>query len=70
MIVKKALKVVDSFTPVCRSAYGFGRTCFKVYNARSQTKALIARVKKIVIYCTLPIFKAFNFIYDLIIVVI
>ena len=47
MIVNTALKTVAG------SAYGFARTCVKVYNATSPTKALIAGVKGIVIDCTI-----------------
>ena len=34
------------------AAYGFARTCVKVYNATSPTKALVAGVKGIVRDCT------------------
>lgn len=52
MIVNTALKTVAPFVPVAGSAYGFARTCYKVYNATSPTKALVAGVKGIVIDCT------------------
>jgi hypothetical protein len=57
MIVSTALKTVAPFVPVAGSAYGFARTCFKVYNATSPTKALVAKVKGIVIDCTPPVIK-------------
>ena len=57
MIVGTALKTVAPFVPVAGSAYGFARTCFKVYNATSPTKALVAGVKGIVIDCTPPVIK-------------
>jgi hypothetical protein len=50
MIVNTALKTVAPFVPVASSAYGFARTCVKVYNATSPTKALVAGVKGIVIH--------------------
>ena len=57
MIVNTALKTVAPFVPVAGSAYGFARTCVKVYNATSPTKTLVAGVKRIVIECTRPIIK-------------
>ena len=57
MIVNTALKTVAPFVPVAGSAYGFARTCVKVYNATSPTKALVAGVKGIVIDCTPPVIK-------------
>jgi len=57
MIVSTALKTVAPFVPVAGSAYGFTRTCVKVYNATSPTKALVAGVKEIVIDCTPPVIK-------------
>ena len=47
MIINTALKTVAPFVPVAGSAYGFARTCVKVYNATSPTKALVAGVKGI-----------------------
>ncbi len=52
MIVNAALKTVAPFLPVAGSAYGFARTCVKVYNTISPTQALVAGVKGIVIDCT------------------
>jgi hypothetical protein len=49
MIVNSALKTVTPFVPVVDSGYGFVKTYFRVYNATSPTKALVAGVKKIVI---------------------
>ena len=57
MIVNSALKTVASFVPVASLAYGFARICIKVYSATSPTKALIVRVKGIVIDCTPPVIK-------------
>lgn len=57
MILNNALKTIAPFVPVAGSAYGFGRTCVKVYNATSPTKALVAGVKGIVIDCTPPVIK-------------
>jgi len=57
MIVNTALKTVAPFVPVAGSAYGFARTCVKVYNATSPTKALVSGVKGIVIDCTPPVIK-------------
>lgn len=57
MIVNTALKTVALFVPVAGSAYGFARTCVKVYNATSPTKALVAGVKGIVIDCTPLVIK-------------
>ena len=57
MIVSTALKTVAPFVPVAGSAYGFARTCVKVYNATSPTKALVAGVKGIVIDCTPRVIK-------------
>ena len=57
MIINTALKTVAPFVLVAGSAYGFARTCVKVYNATSPTKALIAGVKGIVIDCTSPVIK-------------
>ena len=57
MIVNTALKTVAPFVPVAGSAYGFTRTCIRVYNATSPTKALVAGVKGIVIDCTPPVIK-------------
>ena len=57
MIVNTALKSVAPFVPVVGSAYGFTKTCVRVYNATSPTKALIAGVKGVVIDCTPPVIK-------------
>lgn len=57
MIVNTALKTVAPFVPVAGSACGFARTCVKVYNATSPTKALVAGVKGIVIDYTPPVIK-------------
>ena len=57
MIVNTALKTVAPFVPVAGSAYGFARTCVKVYKSTSPTKALVAGVKGIVIDCTPPVIK-------------
>ena len=57
MIVNIALKTVAPLVPVVGSAYGFARTCVKVYNATNPTKALVAGVKGIVIDCTPPVIK-------------
>ena len=57
MIINTALKTFAPFVPVAGSAYGFGRTCIKVYNATSPAKALVAGVKGIVIDCTPPVIK-------------
>jgi hypothetical protein len=48
---------VSPFVPVAGSAYGFARTCYKVYNSTSPTKALVAGVKGIVLDCTPPVIK-------------
>jgi hypothetical protein len=57
MLVNAVLKKVAPFVPVLGSAYGFTKTCVKVYNATSPTKALIAGVKGVVVDCTPPIIK-------------
>ena len=57
MVINTALKTVAPFVPVAGSAYGFARTCVKVYNATSPTKALVAGVKGIVIDSTPPVIK-------------
>lgn len=57
MLVNTVLKTVAPFVPVAGSAYGFARTCVKVYNATNPTKALIVGVKGIVIDCTPPVIK-------------
>jgi hypothetical protein len=57
MILNTAVKTVAPLVPVVSSAYGFGRTCIRVYNATSLTKALIAGVKRIVIDSTPPVVK-------------
>jgi len=57
MVVNIALKTVAPFVPVAGSAYGFARTCVKVYTSISPTKALVAGVKGIVIDCTPPVIK-------------
>lgn len=57
MIINTALKTVAPFVPVAGSEYGFGRTCVKVYNATSPTKALVAGIKGIVLDCTPPVIK-------------
>ena len=44
MVVNTALKAVAPLVPVAGSAYGFARTCVKVYNATSPTQALVAAV--------------------------
>ena len=49
IILNKALSIVFPFVPVAGSAYEFAKTCVKVYNATSPSKALIAGVKGIVI---------------------
>ena len=57
MIINTALKTVAPFVPVIGSSYGFARTCVRVYNATSPTKALVAGVKGIIIDCTPPVIK-------------
>jgi hypothetical protein len=57
MIINVGLKKVSSFVPLVGSAYSFGKTCFRVYNATSPTKALIIGVKGVVIDCTPPYIK-------------
>jgi len=57
MFIKSALKAVSPFVPVAGSAYGFTRTCIKVYKASSPSAALVAGVKGIVIDCTPPVIK-------------
>lgn len=56
-MLNTALKTVAPFVPVAGSAYGFARTCVKVYNATSSTEALVAGLKGIVIDCTPPVIK-------------
>ena len=55
-IIIETLKIFGkaAFTGI---AYGFAQTCFRVYNAASPTKALIAGVKGIIIDCTPPVIK-------------
>ena len=57
MIVNTALKTVAPYVPVASSAYGFTKICIKVYNATTPSKAIVARVKGIVIDCTPPVIK-------------
>lgn len=57
MIGNLALKTVVPFVPVAGSAYGLARTCIRIYNATSPTKALVAGFKGIVIDCTPPVIK-------------
>ena len=57
MVMNAALKTISPFVPVAGSAYGFARTCVRVYNATTLTKALIAGAKGIVIDCTPPVIK-------------
>lgn len=56
-IINIALKLIELYVPVVDSAYGFGRTCVRVYNATSPSKALIAGVKGVIIDCTPPVIK-------------
>lgn len=51
------LDKVATFVPVVGSAYGFGKTCFQVYNATSPSKAIVAGVKGVFINCTPPVIK-------------
>ena len=57
MVLNTVLKAVSPFVPVAGSAYGFAKTCVKVYNATSPTKALVAGVKGIIIDCTPSVIK-------------
>ena len=57
MIVSTALKSVAPYVPVAGSAYGSARTCVRVYNATSPSKAIVAGVKGIVIDCSPPVVK-------------
>ena len=57
MVVSRFARRLAPHVPVVGSAYGFGRTCIRVYNATSPTKAIIAGVKGIVIDCTPPVIK-------------
>ena len=57
MVLRIALKAISPFVPVAGSAYGFCKTCFKMYNATSPTKALVAGVKGLLIDCTPPVIK-------------
>ena len=57
MIINLTLKKVSPFIPVASSAYGFTKTCFKVYNSATSTKALVSGFKGIIIDCTPVIIK-------------
>lgn len=57
MIVNTALKIVAPFVPVAGSAYGFAKTCVKVYKARSPAKTLVPGAKRIVIDYTPTVIK-------------
>lgn len=57
MLVNSALKTVAPFVPVVGSAYGFGKTCIRVYKSSSPSAAIIAGVKGILINCTPPVIK-------------
>lgn len=53
----KMLKTFGPAVPVVSSLYGLTRTCVRVYNATSPTKALVAGVQGIIIDCTPPVIK-------------
>ena len=57
MVISTLLKTVSPFIPVIGSSYGFVKTCVRVGNATSPTKAIIAGVRGIVIDCTPPVIK-------------
>lgn len=57
MLVGPALKTVAPFVPVAGLAYGFAKTCVRVYNATSPTAAIVAGCKGIIIDCTPPVIK-------------
>jgi len=57
MILNTALKAISPFVPIAGSAFGFDKTCIKVYNATNTSKVLIAGVKGLVIECTPPVIK-------------
>ena len=57
MIINTALEIVALFVPFTGSAYKFVRTCVRIYNATSSTKALITEIKKIAIDCILFVIK-------------
>ena len=46
MLVGPALKTVAPFVPVAGSAYGFAKTCVRVYNATNPTAAKLPDVKE------------------------
>ena len=57
MLVSSALGKVAPFVPVVGSAYCFGKTCIKVYSAASPFRAIVAKVKGVVVNCMPPIIK-------------
>lgn len=59
MLIRLAFKIASLYVPVVSSVYGFARTCVKVYNATSPTKALATGVKEILIDCIPPLIKYF-----------
>jgi uncharacterized membrane protein YccC len=57
MIVNTVLKTAAPFIPVVGSAFGFVKTCGRVYSATSPTKAVIAGVTGVIVDCTPPVIK-------------
>ena len=57
MIINSALNTVAPFVPAAGSAYGFAKTCIRVYNSKTPSGAIVAGVKGIVIDCTPPVIK-------------
>lgn len=57
MVISTVIKTIAPFVPVAGSAYGFAKTCVKVYNATTPTKAVIEGFKGIILDCTPPVIK-------------
>ena len=57
MIINSVLKKAAPHVPIVGAAYGFAKTCVKVYTASSPAAAVVAGCKGIIIDCTPPVVK-------------
>lgn len=57
VVIKSLLNKLAPHVPVVGSAYGFVKTCARVYKTTSPTGALVERCKGIILDCTPPVIK-------------
>ena len=57
MLIPHGIKRIAPYISIIGSSYGFCKTCYRVYNSTSPSKAIIEGVKGVVIDCIPPVIK-------------